>query len=334
MSIKNSQKEMILTLYLKKYKGELERVIGLELSNIELERSNGGKKIDYYAVNKHRRLEVFLESQVTPSNMEHLVQKVKPIIMSLSEGLVVWLATQFNPEHIKAVRSLLKDHRRQKYINFYAVEINQTILPVLDQLNTMYKLDIWSNLDLINQIQQPFRLVDWHKQIPHTHVGKAVAVNQYDFTRLDDVKNYTLEKLRERLPQYINLHKAKKHNESNRRIVIGGGRDGINYNCSVQDRRNLAYVELHFSHNQKILYEWLVNHYVSIRERVHPDIVMGKGRIGVYFKPCSDLQDTVQRIAEILEKMITYFTPYTCYWDNRNLNLMDGEKMNQLESKT
>ncbi|QRG65967.1 hypothetical protein [Brevibacillus choshinensis] len=66
MSIKNSQKEMILTLYLKKYKGELERVIGLELSNIELERSNGGKKIDYYAVNKHRRLEVFLESQVTP----------------------------------------------------------------------------------------------------------------------------------------------------------------------------------------------------------------------------------------------------------------------------
>lgn len=312
MPIKKSSKEFILSLYLKKYPQILEEIFGQKISHIELERKSGGKKIDFHAVSKQRRLEIYVENQVTPSDINHLNEKVKPIVMSLNEGVIIWIAARFNPEHIKEIKSLLKTHR-QKYIDFYAIEIHGNVLLQLDQLNSLNKLDIWDSLDVLNRIEQPFKVVAHHKQIPQMHVGKTIVQDRYDLTRLDDIKNYTLEKLRERIPQYPNIHKAKKHNESNPRIVIGGERDGIEYNCSVRDRRNLAYVELYFSKNHQKLFEQLRVQYDYIKKQVHPDLVMKKGRIGVYFEPYPDLDETISRISEILEKMIIFFTPVTYY---------------------
>lgn len=278
-----NQREAIMTLYLKKYKAVIEGQIGFELSNIELERSSGGKRIDLYAVNKHRRLEVFVEVQVTASDRIHLERHLNEIILSQSEGIVVWVAAEFN----------------------------KGILPLLEQLDALYKLDIWNNLDLINQVEQPLKLVEKFEQIPKMHVGKTRTSEQYDLTRLDDVKLYVLDQLRERISFFPNVHKAKKHLESNRRIIFGGGRDGINYCCSVNDVRNRAFVALHFSSNCKQLYNQFLTECDSIREQVHPDIVFQDRTIGLYFKPLSELDLTIARTAEILKKMIFYFTPTT-----------------------
>jgi len=51
-----SEKEMILNLYFKKYPDVLERILGVDLSQIELEIPHGRKKIDFYAVSKHKEL--------------------------------------------------------------------------------------------------------------------------------------------------------------------------------------------------------------------------------------------------------------------------------------
>jgi len=80
-----SEKEMILNLYFKKYPDMLERILGVDLTQIELEIPYGRKKIDFYAVSKHKRVEVFVEIQLTPSDKAHLKEKIMPILQSLQE---------------------------------------------------------------------------------------------------------------------------------------------------------------------------------------------------------------------------------------------------------
>jgi len=84
MSKHRSEKEFIFNLYLKKYPEVLEGILGVDLTQIELEIPYGRKKIDFYAVSKDKRVEVFVENQLTPSDEAHLKEKIMPILQSVS----------------------------------------------------------------------------------------------------------------------------------------------------------------------------------------------------------------------------------------------------------
>lgn len=318
MSLKGSEREFLLSLYIMKHKEVLEQTIGFTIDHIVLEKPHGRNKIDLYGVCAEHRLELFVENQVRPTDDLHLNNNILSILQGMQEGIVCWITSSFHPHHLSEVKSYLRKNHR-KFINFYAIEINPLLLKELEILNKMYKLDIWNFLDQLNLIEgPPFNLVFKHEQIPSTHLGK-VGINQpvLDLENPADVKMYLLNKLRVSIPEMLNLHKEKKCNQWDRILTVGAGRKGVYYRISVEDRRKRAFVELFMDASQEELFKRLEAMKKEIKVHFDSRIQISTRRIGVYFKPDKDIDETIKQIASILSKMVHYFSPYIYEgWEN------------------
>ncbi|KYD21066.1 hypothetical protein B4135_1706 [Caldibacillus debilis] len=300
---------MIFNLYLKKYPDVLERILG-DLTQIELEIPYGRKKIDIYAVSKNKRVEVFVENQLTPSDEAHLKEKLWPILHSLQEGIVVWTALRFDEKHLSAVKAFLKANP-QKYINFYGVELHPEVIKQIGILDSLNPFDIWPNLWRINKVAEPLKLVYQHEQMPDTHIGRAhVGEYRYDFHRMEDVKKCLMEYLRKHLAYFPNVHTSKKHLAHSLTISMGAGISGVVYQLSNRNKQGWAYVGLHFDKCREDMYRSLYHQKSLITKKVHPSIVLENRSLRVYFEPYADLYDTMAEIKTILEKMIQFFSPY------------------------
>lgn len=51
----------------------------------------------------------------------------------------------------------------------------------------------------------PLELFDVYLQVPSTHTGRAIAVTDYNYERVEDVKQYILVKLRDYVPYLTNV---------------------------------------------------------------------------------------------------------------------------------
>jgi hypothetical protein len=305
-----SEKEMILNLYFKKYPDVLECILGVDLTQIELEIPYGRKKIDFYAVSKNKRVEVFVENQLTPSDEAHLKEKLWPILHSLQEGIVVWTALRFDEKHLSAVKAFLKANS-QKYINFYGLELHPEVIQQLEILDVLNPLDIWSNLWRINKVARPLKLVYRHEQMPSMHVGRVyVGEYRYDFNRIEDVKKCLMEYLRKHLAYFPNIHKSKKHTAYSLTISLGAGISGIVYQISTRNQQGKAFVGIHFDEGREDMYRRFCFGKPLITKKVHPNIVMENRSLRVYFEPYTDLFDTMAEIKDVLEKFIQFFSPY------------------------
>lgn len=305
-----SEKEMILNLYFKKYPGVLERILGVDLTQIELKIPHGRKKIDFYAVSKNKRVEVFVENQLTPSDEAHLKEKIMPILQSLQEGIVVWTALLFDQKHLSAVKAFLKANP-QKYVNFYGLELHPEVIKQAEILDNLSPLNIWSNLWRINKVAQPLNMVYRHEQMPSMHVGRVyVGEYRYDFNRVEDVKKCLMEYLRKHLAFFPNIHKTKKHSVYSLTISLGAGISGAVYQLSCRNQQGKAFVGIHFDQSREDMYRRFRLHKSLITKKVHPNIVMENRSIRTYFEPYADLFDTMAEIKDVLEKFIQFFTPY------------------------
>ncbi|MED0676865.1 hypothetical protein ABEV55_05780 [Aneurinibacillus thermoaerophilus] len=305
-----SKKEMILNLYFKKYPNVLERILDVDLTQIELEIPHGRKKIDFYAVSKNKRVEVFVENQLTPSDEAHLNEKIMPILQGLQEGIVVWTAQRFDTEHLSDVKGFLKANP-QKYVNFYGVELHPEVIKQIGILDGLDPFDIWPNLWRINKVTEPLKLVYRHDQMPDTHIGKAyVGKYRYDFNRIEDVKKCLMEYLRKHLAYFPNVHTSKKHLAHSLTISLGAGISGVVYQISTRNRKGRAFVGIHFDEGREDIYRRFCLHMSLMTKKVHPNIVMENRSLRVYFEPYADLFNTMAKIKTILEKMIQFFSPY------------------------
>ena len=151
--------------------------------------------------------------------------------------------------------------------------------------------------------------------MPPNHIGKAfLGEYHYDFAREDDVKEYMIEQLRERIPYFLNFHGGKKHSQYDRILKVGAGSSDITYFCSAFDVRFRAFLEIRFGIAKANWYYAFKNHEHLLKKEISPEICFDdKNRtIGVYFKSNqNDIPKVVERIVDIFEKFITYFSPYT-----------------------
>lgn len=310
MSINGSDKERTFTFYQKFQKEVMEKVLGYHLDKISLEKPFGGYKIDLHAVNPERKLDIYVENQLTPSDEVHF-QKVINLIGGITEGIIVWVALCFKDTHLNAIKAVLRD-KRHKYINFYAVEIAPELINYVQFLDQQFKLHVLSNLELLDQIQTPLILVDKTEQIPKTFIGNAnIDRNNFDFTRSEEIREYVREKLQEQIPYFPNLHYGKKGTKYDLSLHIGAGLSGLTYICSVRNGRNQAFVELYFDKSKWNIFKFFLDQLPSMKTFIDPEIEIRNRKIGVYFKPSTDLDKTINRIGEILDNMIKYFSPYT-----------------------
>ncbi|KOY80191.1 hypothetical protein ADM90_22645 [Lysinibacillus macroides] len=119
-----------------------------------------------------------------------------------------------------------------------------------------------------------------------------------------------LQVLRSKIPYFLNFHYDKKTNRNDRILTCGAGKTGIIYRCSAEDVRNLAFVELYFDKAEKDWYESFKGIERELVATIHKDLCFRKRRIGVYFKPDEDYEQTFEKIAEVFQKMIDGFSLY------------------------
>lgn len=310
MSKNGSDKERTFTFFQKYKKDIMTDVLGFELDNIKLEKPFGKAKIDLFAVDSSRRLEIYIENQITPSDEVHL-NKIVNLINGMNEGIVVWVALRFNDNHLLVVEEELK-RNKQKYVDFYAVEVSSDVIEYVSWLDKQFKMHILNNLGIISQVEEPMKVVYKLEQIPKTFVGNAyIGERIYDFNRIEDLRDYIMEKLQDKIRYFPNIHFEKRPSKYGRSIYTGAGKEGMTYILSVKNGRGMAFVELHFDKSQEDLFNAFKFHLPSMQTQIHPDIQFKERKIGVYFKPLAELDDTIDMIAEILDRMLKYFSPYT-----------------------
>jgi hypothetical protein len=310
MSKNGSDKERTFTFFQKYKKDIMTDLLGFEMDNIKLEKPFGKLKIDFFAVDPLRRLEIYIENQINPSDEAHL-NKIVHLINGMNEGIIVWVALRFNQDHLLMIEEELK-RNKQKYVDFYAVEISSDVIEYVSWLDKQFKMHILNNLGIISQVDEPMRLVYKIEQIPKTFVGNAtIGKKIYDFDRIEDLRDYTLGKLQDKIPYFPNIHYEKRPSKYGSSIHIGAGKEGITYILSVRNGRGQAFVELHFDRSREEVFNVFKFHLPSMQGHIHPKIQFKERKIGVYFKPLAELDETIDMIAVIFDRMLKYFSPYT-----------------------
>lgn len=311
-----SNRESIFTLYLKKNPKVIKDLITLSIEGIRVEEKVGRKRIDLYAINRERKIEIFIENQMKPSDrFDHLKDKVSPLINSISEGYLLWIAVRFQQEHIDEIKQLLRNNPH-KYINFYAVEIQPEVLNQIDSLNNCYELEKWNKLDTINEIYEKLRVIDFHLQMPETHIGRAyIRENNYDFDSDYGIKKYLMERFCEKIPYYLNFHYSKKDLKDNKQLTIGAGIGTITYFCSIPSKkRNNFVVGIRFEWSLSNVYQYFCEKEELLKKNISPDIYFKDKERTINFSIKSDRNNIpaiADQIAEVLERFILFFSPYT-----------------------
>jgi len=316
MGRNNSIEEAIFTLYLKKYPEVIEDVIGLPIEGIKIEENVGGKRWDFYAVNRGRRIEIIVENQKKKSDKNnHLSNKITPIINNISEGYILWIAKEFKKDHIDEIIELLRNNPH-KYINFYAIEIQPKVLNCIKYLNNCYELDIWDELDIINKIEEKVKVIAYHLQMPETHIGRAyIEENHNDFESDYSIMKYMMRKICEGIPYYPNAHYSKKILQDNKQITYGGGIGSVTYFCSIPSKKRRDFVVgIRFEWSVSIAYQYFKEKEELLKERISPKIYFDdkNRKINLSIKTNRhNFPVIADQIVEMLERFILFFSPYT-----------------------
>lgn len=309
MSKNHSMKEAILGLYLKERPKIISEVLGFEVHHLALEQKHGAYHVDVKAVDKKRRIPILFELQVTPANKAYL-NRVKKMITSTQEGVVVWIAHSFDEGILNELQFWLNE-KQPTYTDFYAISLNEDTITILQQLNDMYKLDIYDNLHLLGEVEPLLSIVLQSKRVPKSHCGHLnIEPSNLNYELNQDVKRGLLLHLRKEIPEFLNFHYDKKSNLYDKILNIGAGKYGVAYRCSATDRRGKAFIELYFDRCLEEDYEAFKLQQEQLRKEIHPYLVCNKRRIGVYFTPANTYEQTFEQITAIFRNMIKTFSPF------------------------
>lgn len=302
-------KENILSIFLKDNPQLLSNALGLQVDDVVLEQRHAHRNIDIRAVDSKRRIPLLIEVQLTKANTAYLNRMIE-MIERYNESAIVWIAKSFDEEILDKLKKWFSLHQKE-FVDFYAVSLHEDTIAVLKKLNEMYSLDIYKNFHLLKELHPLLTVELVNLQIHSSHCGQ-VNPNPplLDFGRTEDVKRALLRRLRIKVPYFLNLHYDKKMNLHDHILTIGAGKSGLVYRFSAKDRKGQAFVELYFDQSQNELYESFKRITGELQKNIHHDLIFGKRRIGVYFKPELCHEQTFEKIADIFSVMIAGFSPF------------------------
>ncbi|RKQ13335.1 hypothetical protein [Ureibacillus endophyticus] len=260
MSRNGSMKEAILGVYLKERPDKISEVLRFEVDHLALEQKHGAYHVDVKAVDKKRRIPILFELQVTQATANYL-KRLKQLVVINPEAVIVWVARSFDEAILNELQQWLKQNQ-PSYADFYAITLNEEALTILQQLNDMYKLDIYDNLHLLDEVDPLLSIVLQSKRVPKSHCGHLnIEPPPLNYELDQDVKRGLLLHLRKTIPEFLNFHYDKKANQYDKILNIGAGKYGVTYRCSATDRRGRAFVELYFDkclpkNIRRLSYNW------------------------------------------------------------------------------
>ncbi|NRD78567.1 hypothetical protein HPT25_14480 [Bacillus sp. BRMEA1] len=325
MSFNGSEKEFLVTLSLGKER-ILEKELGFELENVQYEKHYPGMKIDLYACESNLGVEIFVENLLLKSNKIHQ-KKILKIIEMIGSGVIVYIALTFHDKHIRELQDAVM--KSGKPIALYFVELNPNIFAPLQRLNQMHKLNVYENLYLL-KIENPIRLLR-KASIIQSCVPKRLEQPQREkITELETIRKkeneFLLKVLRSRIKYFLPFHREKAHLQKLRIISFGAGRSDCNYYVSLSDRRNVAFVELRFGDKNRKIYDSIKEKERSIQERFDGAVRFKDNCISVSIKPSENIEETVNKLVDIFEKMIIAFSNYTYYFYQDKMEMWQYHK--------
>ncbi|MBL5812664.1 DUF4268 domain-containing protein [Bacillus sporothermodurans] len=190
------------------------------------------------------------------------------------------------------------------------------------RLNHIHKLKAYENLNLLN-IGNPIRFLGKEsiiQPIVATRLEQEETINDLELKRKKE-NEYLLKTLRSRISCFLPFHREKAHLRKLRVISFGAGRSDCNYYVSLNDRRNMAFVELRFSDKNSNIYNSIKEKESAVQERFNGEVHFKDNCISVKFKTLKDVKETVEKLVDVFEKMIIAFSNYTYYFyqDNQEM---------------
>lgn len=306
MSYNNSDKEYYYALYIKFYKEKIQNVLNLKLESIELDKNYNGRKIDLVSILEDER-KLFLELQLNKSDNIHLEQ-IKSIINSkeINNVVIVWIALAFMPDMLSKIEEEIK--LSEKNIHFFALKLNEQVIPYLHILNKIFINNIIGSLGIMNEVENHFSVEEVFYRQQNNQSNTQFDTSE--ITRKEELMKSLLIQLREEIYYYPSIHRDKKL--SNNVIVLAGGKADINYYVGL-NRRNYWYVEIKFGAKQSEIFGLFLANKENICDQLDyiAEYDVENMKIGTYlYLRNTKKKIQIKQIARIADKYIKLFSPY------------------------
>jgi hypothetical protein len=319
----DEEKENIFSLYQVVHPDVLSKIVGARVFGLEQEVPLNGKKVDIYACTGKLNRNIFVEIQLIPADVRHM-EKVKGIITDIEQGIVIWEALSFQGrEHlVKEVVELVR--WLNKPVDVLFAEVNSDVIPVLEELKTLYPLDVISNLNRLSEVREPF------EKIAECRGRNLLEGDQYDdieavngsqqqgilepvtiFTRLGANK-YILQQIRNKIPHFPGGYRAKSRLDTNA-LTFGAG-NGNMFEISIRD--SYSHVKFRIQkkntstcvqvRKDKMLIENCIGYRINFREE-RSSYIFDAPVLSSATRPRIDALDEV---IEVFKRFVTTFTQY------------------------
>jgi hypothetical protein len=248
-------------------KEAIEDIVSERVESLKWEYYYKSKMIDIFGKSESCK-SIFVENQITFADDRHLDSVSEVIDKAPNNSAVIWGATGFSPEIMKVVSNMI--HKvKDKKVEFYAVEVNSNVLPILEKLDNMHVLQVMDNLKLLNALETYNDIFDKYVS---TCTGVTDTV-QYKFERITDRERtnaYIINELRSRV-KYPNIFREKRTIDINK-IRYGLGRTGIDMELVFSNRNRESYVSCQFSKLTEDIFQEVVKRKNRLEDKIGNDV--------------------------------------------------------------
>ncbi|WP_175638343.1 hypothetical protein [Metabacillus schmidteae] len=314
MGISKGDRENYLNLYITLLNKEaIEDIISEKVEWLKWEYYFHAKKIDIFGQSNSGKT-LFIENQINFAYEDdrHL-KSIRDIIEKAPHNsIVIWGAKGFSAGILNKIANIIRE-LKDKTIEFYAVEVNSSVLPFLEKLENMHILHVMDNLKQLN-------IVDTYNDIFDKYVSICESISEkseYKFERITDRQRtnaYIIKELRSRV-KYPNIFREKRTIDSNK-LRYGAGRTCCDFELVYSNRNHESYVSCQFANQTEDLYQEVAKRKNILEDKIRNKVECDdlNMRIVTFVKQFEHKFEKVDQLVNLMDKYIFYLSNYTFYF--------------------
>ncbi|MCM3390235.1 hypothetical protein M3649_19235 [Ureibacillus chungkukjangi] len=312
MGISKGDKENYLNLFITLLNKEaIEDIISERVVDLKWEYYFSAKMIDVYGRSETGKF-LFVENQLSCADDRHLKSIGEIIEKAPNNSAIIWGATGFSSEILNKASKMILDVM-DKRIEFYAVEINATVLPLLGKLDNTHILKVLDHLKVLNT-------VDTYNDIFDKYVSlyeDDIYIDRYKYekrTERERTNAYIINELRNSV-KYPNIFREKRTIDVNK-IRYGFGRAGIDIEVIYSNNNGESYVSCVFTDQTEDIFKELVKHKDNLTQKINHEVIfdMDRLRIITFVKQYQHKFEKIDKLVELFDDYLFYLSNYTFYF--------------------
>jgi hypothetical protein len=313
MSINGSNKEFLMSTFLKLNKEILEEELGVKIDYLHLEKNFQNRKVDMNGSINGNRERLLIEWQTDNSYPVHFRQVQELIAISNADEKtnIVYGCFGAKDDMITELMQTVVFYA-EKNIKLIFLKINSTVIPILQEINVINKTLQIKELERLKDIDRIF--VDKKSiEICNSISTDIISDEQENMSYEEELLLSILKRLRIDSKEIsVNIHRYKKLTGKN--FGIGGNYGGITYKVLI-NKKKMVGAELTFDSEGKEIYYKLLSSKESINDEFNYTLKWHTKfeKVGVYY-PISffytDREMMINRLCRDTRRLIISFNNY------------------------